>query len=116
MESCGRFSWSDLVLDRSRKLVGLQSPAACATRAVGDSDPNFENYDLFHAQSPDTGHRTRCSRPFVAGEPGCRRQALVSWVLFEGVLVGSLLLDGPIGEKKSHSGWWRWGFTHVYSS
>ena len=21
----------------------------------GDSDPNFENYDLFHAQSPDTG-------------------------------------------------------------
>ena len=23
------FAWSDLVLDRSRKLVGLQSPAAC---------------------------------------------------------------------------------------
>ena len=49
-------AWSDLVLDRSRKLVGLQSPAACATRAGGDSDPNFENCDLFHAQSPDTGH------------------------------------------------------------
>jgi len=49
------FAWSDLILDRSRKLVGLQSPAACATRAGGDSDPNFENYDLFHAQSPDTG-------------------------------------------------------------
>jgi len=49
------FSWSDLILDRSRKLVGLQSPAACATRAGGDSDPNFENYDLFHDQSPDTG-------------------------------------------------------------
>ena len=49
------FVWSDLVLDRSRKLVGLQSPAACATRAGGDSDPDFENYDLFHAQSPDTG-------------------------------------------------------------
>ena len=46
------FAWSDLILDRSRKLVGLQSPAACATR---DSDANFENYDLFHAQSPDTG-------------------------------------------------------------
>ena len=49
------FAWSDLVLDRSRKLAGLQSLAACATRAGGDSDPNFENYDLFHAQSPETG-------------------------------------------------------------
>ena len=38
------FAWSDLTLDRSRKLVGLQSsPAACTTRAGGDSDPNFEN-------------------------------------------------------------------------
>ena len=27
------FAWSDLIFDRSRKLVGLQSPAACATRA-----------------------------------------------------------------------------------
>ena len=35
--------------------LGLQSPAACATRAGGDSDPNFENYDIFHAQFPDTG-------------------------------------------------------------
>ena len=49
------FAWSDLILDRSRKLVGLQSPAACATRVGGDSNPNFENYDLFHAQSPDIG-------------------------------------------------------------
>ena len=49
------FAWSDLILDRSRKLVGLQSPAACATRAGGDSDPNFENYDIFHARSLDTG-------------------------------------------------------------
>ena len=49
------FAWSDLILDRSRKLAGLQSPAACATRAGGDSGPNFENYDLFQAQSPDTG-------------------------------------------------------------
>ena len=47
-------AWSDLILDRSRKLVGLQSPVACATRAGGDSGPNFENFDLFHAQSPDT--------------------------------------------------------------
>jgi len=49
------FAWSSLFLDRSRKLVGLQSPAACATRAVSDSDSNFENNGLFHAQSPDTG-------------------------------------------------------------
>jgi len=48
------FARSDLILDRSCKLVGLQSPA-CATRAGGDSDPNSENYDLFHAQFPDTG-------------------------------------------------------------
>ena len=50
------FTWSDLILDRSRKLVDLQSPAACATRAGGDSGLNFENYDFFHARSPDTGH------------------------------------------------------------
>jgi len=55
------FAWNELILDRSRKLVGLQSPAACTTRAVGDSDPNFENYGLFFAQSQDS--------PLVAGEP-----------------------------------------------
>ena len=49
------FAWSDLILDRSRKLAGSQSPAACATRARGDSGPNFENCGLFHALSPDTG-------------------------------------------------------------
>ena len=49
------FAWSDLILDRSRKLDGLQSPAACATRAVSDSGPNSEDCGLFHAQSPDTG-------------------------------------------------------------
>jgi len=48
-------AWSDLALNRSGKLAGLQLPAACATRVGGVSDPNFENYDLFHAQSPDTG-------------------------------------------------------------
>ena len=48
------FAWSDLISDRSRKLVGLQSPAACTTRAGGDSDPNFVNCGLFHAQAPDT--------------------------------------------------------------
>jgi len=37
------FACSDLIFDRSHKLVGLQSPAACATRVGGDSDPNFEN-------------------------------------------------------------------------
>jgi len=50
------FAWSDLILDRSRKLVGLQSPAACATRVDGYSDPNFESQDLCHVKSPpDTG-------------------------------------------------------------
>ena len=53
------FARSDLTLDRSRKLAGLQSPAACAARAGGNSDPNFENFDLFHAQSPDTGPTRR---------------------------------------------------------
>ena len=59
------FAWSDLILDRSRKLVGLQSPAACTTQAGGDSDPNFESYDLFHAQSPDTGNGAH-ARPWRA--------------------------------------------------
>ena len=34
--------------------------------------------------------KSKLTRPFVAGEPGCRRQALVSWVLFEGALVASV--------------------------
>ena len=42
------FAWRNLISDCSRKLAGLQSPA-CATRAGGDSDPDFENCDLFHA-------------------------------------------------------------------
>jgi len=37
------FVWSDLILDWSLKLVGLQSSAACATRANGDFDFYFEN-------------------------------------------------------------------------
>ena len=48
-------AWSDSILDRSHKPVGLQSPAACATRAGGDSGPNFENIGHFHPQYPDTG-------------------------------------------------------------
>ena len=47
-------AWSNLILDRG--LIWLQPPAACATRAGGGFDTNFESYcDLFHAQSPDTG-------------------------------------------------------------
>jgi len=56
--ACGHaavFAWSDLILDCSRKLVSLQSPAACATRSGGNSGPNFENNGPFHAQSPNTG-------------------------------------------------------------
>jgi len=77
----------DLILDRSLKLVGLQSPTACATRAGGDYDSNFENFDLFHAHSPG-GHRTRRSRLFVAGEPARRCQALVSRMNLRGSLAG----------------------------
>ena len=65
------FPWNGLILDRSRKPAGLQSPAACALRAGGDSDPNFENCE------PSPRHRARCSRPFVAGELGLRCQELV---------------------------------------
>ena len=46
---------------KCRKLVGLQSPAACATRLGGDSGSNFENYDFFHAQSLDPGRGVRAS-------------------------------------------------------
>jgi len=49
------FAWSYLILDRSRKLVCLQPPAACATRAGGDSYHNFEKCGLFQFLSPDTG-------------------------------------------------------------
>jgi len=98
------FAKSDLILDRSRTLVDLLSPAAYATRAGGDSGPNSENYDLFHAQSPGTGHRTRFSRPLVAGELGRRRQALVLWVLFEGTLAGPVTRRPQRGREKA----WLW--------
>ena len=50
--------------------------------------------------SPQT-HRARCSRPFVAGEPGCRRQA--QWFLGFCLRVHllALLLDGPYGGGKT---------------
>ena len=54
-------------MDRSLKLVGLQSPAASATRARGDSDTNFENEDLFHAKSPDTGTPDAAFAPVGGG-------------------------------------------------
>jgi len=45
------FAWSDQILDRSRKPIRLESPAACATRAGGDSDDlNIENCSLFHSR------------------------------------------------------------------
>ena len=54
---------------------------------------------------PVPRHRTRFSRPFVASEPGCRRQALVSWVLFRRVQLLALLLDGSFGEEKYDQNW-----------
>ena len=55
MGSCGYFRLERPRLG-SQPQASLQSPAAFATPVGGDSDPNFETYDLFHAQSPDTGH------------------------------------------------------------
>jgi len=94
------FAWSDLIFNRGRKLVGLQSPAACATRAGGESGPDFDNYDLFHTHCVSE-HRTRCSRPFVADELGLgnRRQTLVYRVEFEVHLL-ALLQGGPYGGAK----------------
>ena len=48
------FAWADLILDRSRTLVGLQSPAAAAAAAAA-ADPDLDNYDLVHATHPDFG-------------------------------------------------------------
>jgi len=42
------------ILDRSHKLVGVQSPAACATHVSGDSNTNFET------SSSTLGPRARC--------------------------------------------------------
>ena len=48
------FAWAALILDRSRALVGLQSPAttSAVTAAAG---PGLGNYDLFYATLPDFG-------------------------------------------------------------
>jgi len=50
------------------------------------------------------GHRARCSCPFVAGEAGCRRQELVSWVLFEGALAGSVT-RWPLRRRENYLLW-----------
>ena len=42
------------------------------------------------------------SRPFDAGEPGCRRQVLAFWVEFKGALVGSVA-RWPLGGIKIHN-------------
>ena len=69
-------------------VAGPQSPAACATRAGGDSGSNSENCDLLNAQSPGTGRGVHAGSWRVADEPGRRRQASVSRVKCEGELVG----------------------------
>ena len=91
------FAWSDLILDRSRKLAGLQPPAACATRAGGDSDPNFENCDLFHAQSPDTGRGVH-ARSWRADRDVDVRRWFLGFCLRVHLL--ALLLDEPYGGEK----------------
>jgi len=88
------FAWSDLISDRSRKVVGLQSPAACAMLAGGDSDPNFENDIFFNAQSPDTG-RSIHARSWRANRD-------VSRVKCEGAIVGSVA-TWPLWGREKHS-------------
>ena len=95
------FAWSDLILDRSRKLIGLQSPAACATRAGGDPGPNFENYDLFHAHSPDTGHGTH-ARSWRANRGADVRGKFLGFCL-RGELVGSATRWPLRGRKKKET-------------
>jgi len=93
-------------LDRSRNLVGLQLPAACATRADGDSDSNFENYDLFHAQFPVTerGVHARSWRANRDVDVDVRRLFLGFYLR---VHLLALLLDGPYGgEKEKNSAIW----------
>ena len=49
------------------------------------------------------------SRPFVAGEPGCRRQVLAFRVEFKGALVGSIAtVDGPLGGIKNNHIIYHW--------
>ena len=67
------FAWADLILDRSRTVVGLQSPAATAAAAAGD--PNLDN--LFHAMQPDYGQGVR-ARTWRAHE--CRSVAFCWFV------------------------------------
>ena len=47
-------AWSALILNCSRMLGGLNSPAACATLAGGNFDPNTQHREL-RPQSPDIG-------------------------------------------------------------
>ena len=89
------FAWSDPTLDRSRRLAGLQSPAACATRAGGDSGPGFENNGLFHAQSPDTGRGVRARSWRANRDVGARP----GFCLGAHLLALLLLLDGLYGGK-----------------
>jgi len=95
-------AWSELTLDRSRKLVGLQSPAACATRAGGDSGPDFENSDLFYAQSPDTRRDVHATSPRSIGfcaiwdcisSSSSSIQALVSRMSSQDALVSSVIFS-----------------------
>ena len=61
------FAWADLILDRSRTLVGLQSPAAAAAAAA--ADPDLDNYDLFQATHPDFGQGAQ-ARTWQANRQG----------------------------------------------
>ena len=77
------FAWSDLILDRSRKLAGLRPPAACATCAGGE----LELIQPHMAQKPVLRGEVGCAcvaREISVerggmGERGCARR-LGGWV------------------------------------
>jgi len=88
--SCGHFRLDDLILDRSRKLVGLQSPAACArvatpiltSRTTTSSTPSPRTPGAVF--KPVRGGRTRMS-------------------MFEGALAGSVTIL-PLRGKEENQG------------
>ena len=56
---------------------------------MADSGPGLENYDLFHAQSPDSG-RGLHAHSWRENRDVDFRRYLVCWVLFEGRAAGSV--------------------------
>ena len=70
------FARGDLILDRSYKPAGLQSPAVCTKRAGGNSGHSSGKCGLIHAQLPDTGRRAHARSWRANRDVEVRRQCL----------------------------------------